>query len=817
VVRALDMTTAELKYLGDTFIHSFDKFNRLLDVAKLFTVAEVPGGADGSGNKGPVLRPLFELFRPIMTGAVRPGIEHLQNFAAGVLVRSDFPAIMKYVDDLLDRTPEPVAPQLQQDFDWARIKRWVGNKECEGVPPHAPGSALERYEQQRASQLTDDYNSSITTWDVMLNGQPRRDWEFEEFKSGVNPLITKFGDPKQGVRPGAPLDALLNVMRYFTLADGESRPNAYQHYHRDELRKFLIDRSNDYRLITYFYPGDTYPRVRLVSGMDRLELVLINADFWSPWPFVPGHFLPDFKNHRNFGMLFLAQIADAWGDEDESVWPEEIRDKYRGSRPPTLAQAVASIKKTARTFENLVGLPRLPGCRQEANPSDPAAVQYAETHDPYAHTGGLPSWLPGFHVPLMQRYLFNIHQVLPVLEENLPGRDNAYGADSKYANGMRILRDLFFQLYYSTPEKYRRADFRNTDDGWNNNLSVIMRLVRLGLTRQSTRNLRGMDVNDPPVRDFFNTLIEGATASDDPLDSTPHPRYKAHVLLDPLVDPKLDRMPDDPQHDLLWNVLHPVFGVIDAAEGRALDDIHQKEIQGLPADQAAAVRAEWGKEFLRMKQMSFYTLAQAGPLHLIEPAIKSLGPILSGYSAYLTKHADKVETVLRSKKASYFMRALYEDQDGVNKGRLGSVLQDTLNDTQNGTSAMGALQAIDNDAAATAGWDTASNRWDALVTRPEYLAVHVDELTRGILDFFEEQGTGESGKAAAARMRAYLADRLYSDPQRYPTADLEQYMLWGARDPDGFYQVFRTTGHYIDDGELKEFFQMAHDALSESP
>jgi hypothetical protein len=327
----------------------------------------------------------------------------VENLAGAILRKQELPAAMAYVDDLLDVAPaEPETPK-QGRYDLERIKRWVGNKECEGASPNGQPTAgeLERHKTKRTAQIIEDTEQAITNWDLTINGQPRRTWAFGEFRDYLNPLITKFGDPEQSIRPGAAIDALLNSLRYFTLEPGKPA-NEFQHYPREELRKFLIDRADDYKLITYFYPGEDHPRVRLVSTMDRLELILINSDFWSPWPFKAGYRLPRFRNDRNFGLLFLAQLADAWGDEDERLWPKDIMEKFRGYRPPTLAEAVASMKATAQKFERLVGFPRLNDCDQVADPSDPESVQYAETHDPYAH-GHAPSWLPAFHIPLMRK------------------------------------------------------------------------------------------------------------------------------------------------------------------------------------------------------------------------------------------------------------------------------------------------------------------------------------------------------------------------------------------------------------------------------
>jgi hypothetical protein len=454
-----------------------------------------------------------------------------------------------------------------------------------------------------------------------------------------------------------------------------------------------------------------------------------------------------------------------------------------------------------------VGFPQLPGCRQVADPNDPPEVQYAETHDPTANSGGLPSWLPGLHVPLMQRYLFNIHQVLPVLYENLPKPGVPLGTGGKYVNGMRILRDLFFQLYYSSPYGYRRADFHNYGSGWYNNLSVLSKLVRMGLLREAARNARGWDPDDPAVADFFDALIDGAASVENPGDPR-NPKYRAKPLIDALVDPKLDSNPRNPRHDLLWGVMKGVFGVIDAAEGTGLDEAHRKEIEGKPADEVARIRAEWAREFLRMKQLGYYTFAAAGPMKLTDSVLKTAAPLLREYSAYFAKHSDVVQDLLRSADSSYLTRALYEDQDLETKARFASVLRDAFDQPRNALDAMSLAKAIDDDAGAKSSLDHMKERWDALALTQQYKDLKLEESGRQALEFFEELDSDPAARSTAARLRTYLAERLEQ-------GDLDQLFGLASRNPDGLHRVLETASHHVEDGELKTFFARARRALQE--
>jgi hypothetical protein len=542
--------------------------------------------------------------------------------------------------------------------------------------------------------------------------------------------------------------------------------------------------------------------------MDRLELILINSDFWSPWPFKAGVRLPRPRNKRNFGLLFLSQIADAWGDEDESIWPQEIKEKYQGTRPPTLAEAVASMKATARKFEGLVGFPRLNDCNQAADPSDPADVQYGETHDPYAH-GIAPGWLPAVHIPLMRKYLFNIRQVFSVLEENLPVPGRPLGQGHKMANGMRILRDLFFQLTYSTPYGYYGADFRFPETGWRNNLSVIMLMERAGFTRQVTRNLRGMKADDPAVVNFFDGIIDGATGSDDDIATTRFPRYRAHALIDPLMANKPGyEEQEKPGHELLWKLMEQTFGVIDAAEGRTLDASHRKQVEGKPAPEAAAIRTEWVREYQHMKQMGFYAFAAAGQLDLMPSIMRTLSPLLSQYGDFFARNADQVQDLFRSRGTSYFMRALHDDPDAKGKAAFASVLASALNEPQGALNAMRLVQTLTEDPKAKKAYTQFYDRREALTGMPEYQALQTQRVVRPILDFVEQRGSHPDAHAAARRLLDYLAERLEQQ-------GLDQLLVLAAKDPNSFYQVMETLGHHIDDGDLPDFLQEARDALAD--
>jgi hypothetical protein len=282
-----------------------------------------------------------------------------------------------------------------------------------------------------------------------------------------------------------------------------------------------------------------------------------------------------------------------------------------------------------------------------------------------------------------------------------------------------------------------------------------------------------MDPEDPAFVAFFDGLIDGSL--------TP----KIHDLITPLVDPRLEPDPAKPQHELLWSLLKPIFGVIDAAEGGPLDEAHRKELEGKTPEEQEKIREEWKRELARMRQFGFYTIAAAQPFGILEGFLGTMGPILSHYRGYLIRHADVVGDLLRSKSSSYLIRALFEDRDPVARERLLCVLRAFLDNPQNGLDLMGALQSVDEDE-----------------------PLKMEEISGPIWDFFKEKNATSEERATARRLREYVAERLEQ-------GHLDELLLLGRRAPDGFHGVLEVVARHTVDGDLKDFADMTYRAVME--
>jgi hypothetical protein len=96
----------------------------------------------------------------------------------------------------------------------------------------------------------------------------------------------------------------------------------------------LKEKAQVFYVIPYIFQTSKYPevahefhqliRLRIVSDLDKLELLAINADF------------KPFGVMKNFGMNFITEIATSWGDVPYSERPKKTTSE-------TLSTARASI------------------------------------------------------------------------------------------------------------------------------------------------------------------------------------------------------------------------------------------------------------------------------------------------------------------------------------------------------------------------------------------------------------------------------------------------------------------------------------------
>ena len=687
----------------------------------------VPFLVVGQGDVGPVLRPLLDAVKPMLVRS-RQEVRRLLDYSSTLLKQASLTQALKYLDTLRSAgalDPIPV-PALAGDEGFrAQIRNLVRYRECIEDPV-----AIER----RAGEVIDDYLNASNNWEL-LNGRTRRSWTRPEFHAGLRPFLNKFADP---VGQGPALPNLLAVVRSFTLEPGQA-PVQGKHFTRDYFGKWLSDRSNDEKPILYYYPDEDKARVRMVSSLDRLELVLYNADFQYAEFLIPG----------NHGFRYLARIGEAWGDEDREAWPLEIQVKYPDPRhpPPKLSAVYKDMKKELERFGGLAGYPRRRECRPDGLPED-------GIHMPDPGLIHVPGFLAPPGLEDVKRRLFNLTQVLPVVEENLPG------ANHPNAGGMRVLRNLFWELYSSSP-----ADARNPSAGERNNLWVITQLIHMGFIREISKTLR-IEPDSQARQEFFRGFVAGATA--------------------PSVQPILDTLfVEHPDQKLLWKGIDQVFAHLgEDAESQA-----------------------------RLRQLGFYAVGLLGTRQfaLAEPVLAALGPVIRQNYDYILAHESLIGELFENQELVSWVHGFSRERDSSRaQGReaTAAVLRDAVSDPTRALDLFSVVRAVEQDPVGHAGWTDFRARWSAIRATSDWQRQGFDEVGRRGFDFLTEEGSPGTAQA----VREYLST-LVKSPRAGQPSDLEQELDLIARDPQRFNQVLNALSSSSRNGELQSFLDEARRAL----
>jgi len=750
LMKAMHFSPSQMGFLTDSWISAYDdgRWGRLMNAIPMFVSQFFHGSSDPGNHSGPVLRPLFDLAKPLMKADVRPAVKRFVQFGAKHLERDETITIAKYIDKLWDVGPEPSMTLDPTQYDATKIKNFLKEKECVTQP-----AALDK----RMNEVIYDYRYAVDNWSF-ANGKPRYSWSKKDFKEIVDKnVFAKMADPSTSDPKRPVLLAMMNPTERFTLEEGAA-PSFGKHYPRSYLMRWFHEKSSDYQPIQFFYPGEKTPRVRLVNTIDRMEIVLLAADFKAPAPI-----------NKNFALQFLGELGDSWGDEPERLWPAEIKAKAKrtGKNPPTIAQTVAHIYETQESFENLVGFPKIPKCSDGSGGGG---------------GGGVPIPIPG--AAELKPGLFNTRQVIDVLKDLTPklctnaeiAKDVCVlNANGKYEKaGLKVLRDIFFEVLYSTPEKYRIDDefagdatacvfpFANRDKGAcavdNNNLSIILKMTRVGMFRNIGAALKKFPTVDRSLRALSNVMVDSTVAPE------------TYGILKTLLI-------TDQKRELFWKVLDTVFDVIDEHN-----------------------RGE-GNDFAQMKQNVFYLLGLADDFKVIPPAMGQVKNVIDQYRPFLTEKISKVRSLLTNYRMSLLMRAIFENGDVESKDAIQILLNDVFSDPRRATDLMKIVKAISDDPLASEALDLADSRWDVLGDQPEYQALHLSDFKEDIKEFFFEEHPSSVGVSTARQMRLATAHLLSS-------GEIEQLLVLLGRDPKNSYQMLEAISHEIQAGQLQEFFKL---------
>lgn len=710
----------------------------------------------------------------------------LQTVGKQALLHPDFLSLVRYLRDFSDQKPEPVPlPDLKQ-IDTERMMRWVHNKECQRNGSDSRRNREEEF--ARTIEIISDYQDGVTNWDI-VNDQARRFWEDEEIRPRINEVLGKIADPKQS-HPNKSINrALWRVLSYFTLESGEA-PSRDRHFTPEYFMEWFRKQTQDIHLITYFYPDEKAPRVRLINSLDRLELILINAD--ADTSDIPQFVLDIMGLPRHLGLHFLAEIGKAWGDEPKDLWPEEIvkMAEKTGKPPMKLQEAVKDIEEMEKWLADWMGFPAHERCHQVAPPRpDP---------DDLGHLSG--NGRLGLFVPeKIKVSIYNSLQVGSYLKEMLPGSGGRFDGD------LKVLRNLFFELYSSTPE-----GSRSDSSGMKNNLMLIIKLVQLGLGRQVGRHLRAYEEPSPELNDFSRGFIRGAQS--------------------PQIFRLLNLLLGQPAgHNLTWTILNQLFDLLDAPV--VSQDLLEPERRAVLANQSDAdqllTRAKWSQEVARFKQLSFYLIASLGwmsrngdqhPRVLPEKVLRVVAEAFEKHHSYLTRHPLFFGKMFKSDTLSYGLRSLYEDTQVAQKKKLSAFLTNLLQNPFTFSEALSVADRIDQHPQASASWNRLDDQIQAVLDHPDFQRLHIGDLADELIDYLLSEE--EPQQSVSRKVREFVAEVLVADP-REAVSPVERLLglVAGRYDPDSlcflrqtcgperFYGTLRTLSTYIQNGELEKFLQ----------
>ncbi|MBC7690376.1 MAG: hypothetical protein H7222_01290 [Methylotenera sp.] len=692
-------------------------------------------------GKGAILQPLLAVNAAVMRGA-RLQMRHLMDLGAKMLEHKDLPTVLAFSEKINQATVHPAPRSPGSPVNRDRVRQWVKAAECISEP-----TTLDA----RTDEVIDDFRNSIVGWELTSTGDLRRNWTIQEFKDKLEPVLSEFGDLDQSAPEKTLLQAGLNVLRYFSLKPGQE-PNRTQHYTAADLTRFVQMRSIDYQPISYFYPGQKVPRLRLASTLDRLEIVLLNADF--------KYVLPE-----NFAMKFLAMIGNAWGDEpDPNKWPVPVQEEYNrtGRRSQTLREAYNTILKMVSLFEKVIRFPKVGYCGEWNDPEGGAGDADGDVHIPQTPHPRLPKFPVPFRV---KTAFYNMKQVLSVLEENLPD------STSPMAGGILPFRDLFYEFYSSTP-----ARSRNAVDVQGNHLNVVTRLVRLGLTRELSRIFMHLDSDEETSR--VSAMIRALT----------------QVANSPDAAPFLQNVLSQKGQPLVYRLLDEVFHALSRGE-ESQDHLRQLAFYGL----------------IDLSRMG---LINPGIKALSELSSDSrnLDYLSSGNSSWISSLLTSPEAA-HAALALYEDR---NDRGGLSTAQktTAGFITEVISEPEGGLDLFSVLRSIDADSAGRKGLVEFIDRSKSFKELSTPSRESVKELAKDLLHFMNNNTPAATltRQQTAATVRRFLADRIRSVSPQHGSGgapgELEEFMLLAADKPDDFYQILTGFADFTQSVEFDEFLEL---------
>jgi len=502
-----------------------DDFYVLLNTVEPLLSRVAPASDIGQSDRTP---------KPVVNAALRilgylsrtleESVRAFENSTARIL--RSFYHFTPLFDLLRDHWESPrLSPLSHVNLTYEQVEDAVRSFEAQcGIWPTDPTERNLRI-QRRAIEIVTDATDSVTTWDggyPRRPGYPHKGWKSNQVFALLEPIWKLVS--KKYTLAAHHGNQIVESENYHVL---NAQMGFMANHTAEELFDWFDKRSTDYRLISYLFPGETCPKLRLVNTLDRLELILQEVDLPKELQILTSNSI---LGPRNLAYVYLQNIAHAWGDVDPQHWPDEIKAIYRdGTRPPTLSQTIAGMLQADGAisnypeakfldrprFSSLVSLTAMFGL-----PKMPPALEgslYNVSRSESSWEGSFAGFILGNTygrvdsglIVEYQRRLYNIWQVASAMEENTrnePGATSGLFPGANRAGGMELLRDLFYHIHFSTPPRDRIATVGDA-----NHLTYILGITKLGVMRQLSRVLTAYPASTPEQiaqkRDFFVSLF----------------------------------------------------------------------------------------------------------------------------------------------------------------------------------------------------------------------------------------------------------------------------------------------------------------------
>jgi hypothetical protein len=367
--------------------------------------------------------------------------------------RTDIPTVspesLKLIDGIITRDlrlkQEPRLLVLQKMFKTYCPSLSAGDPSCQ-----IESDQVARFRENPDALFVDiarEYTNSVNSW---MHPNYSQNWDHEfvtptrsnQFEYHFRPVLNSLKG-----EVSLPRSALAAVSR--------------MKQDQISIAEFLSSRARRLTLIPYRFEIPTSPasasrfygnkiRLRLVSDLDRLELIAINADF-NPYGYT-----------TNFGMGMIRDIGLAWGDETPSSRPSSLKKRLGSQSPQTLREVKGSIESMLDLMDNrFVGMVNI-----------------------------------GNEIKDIHARIFNLRFMISLLEDELPVAQGGRG-------GLILMRDLFYSLDEGNTEEQRgrygnalltpstclkRSDLDNGSKliCKGDHLNLVPSITRLGLLHQAS-------------------------------------------------------------------------------------------------------------------------------------------------------------------------------------------------------------------------------------------------------------------------------------------------------------------------------------------